>query len=125
MSQLWNNIDEIAEKATYFLERTKIIQSNIANADTPGYRPKDLVFEKILNANIKLKVEDPRHISPKIGNEIALRVVDDGFYSGYDKNKVNIEHELAKLAESSVMYKTLLEIMKKDLAKLKYAISGR
>jgi len=125
MSFLWENLDKISEKASYFLERTKIIQSNIANADTPNYKPKDLVFEKVLNEQIKLKTENPRHISPQTKNEVKMKVVEDGFYSGYDKNKVNVEHELAKLAESSIMYKTLLEIMKKDFGKLKYVISGR
>jgi flagellar basal-body rod protein FlgB len=36
-----------------------------------------------------------------------------------------VEHELAKLAESSIMYKTLLEVMKKEMGKLKYVIAGR
>ncbi|EDP73026.1 flagellar basal body rod protein FlgB [Hydrogenivirga sp. 128-5-R1-1] len=125
MSFLWNDLDKISETASYFLERTKIIQSNIANADTPNYKPKDLVFEKVLNENIQLKKDDPRHLSPDTKLEIKKYIVEDSYYSGYDKNKVDVEHELAKLSESSIMYKTLLEVMKKDLGKLKYAISGR
>ena len=125
MSFLWNDLDKISETASYFLERTKIIQSNIANADTPNYKPKDLIFEKVLNENIQLKKDDPRHLSPDTKSEIKKYIVEDSYYSGYDKNKVDVEHELAKLSESSIMYKTLLEVMKKDLGKLKYAISGR
>ncbi|RMA97490.1 flagellar basal body rod protein FlgB [Hydrogenothermus marinus] len=125
MSFLFNDLDKVSEKASYYLERTKIIQSNIANADTPNYKPKDLVFEKVLNEQIKLKKTDPKHISPEIKNETKLKVVEDGYYSGYDKNKVDVDHELAKLAESSIMYKTLIEIMKKDFGRLKYAIKGR
>ncbi len=125
MSFLWDDLDKISEKASFYLERVKVIQSNIANVDTPNYKPKDLVFEKVLNEQIQLKTENPKHISPEVKNEVNKKIVEDGFYSGYDQNKVNIEHELAKLAESSIMYKTLIEIIKKDFGKLKYVISGR
>jgi flagellar basal-body rod protein FlgB len=125
MSFLWNNLDKLSEKASYFLDRVEVIQSNIANADTPNYKPKDLVFERILKDNIQLKTDNPKHINPENKEKIKEYVVEDGYYSGYDKNKVNVEHELAKLAESSIMYKTLLEVMKKEMGKLKYVIAGR
>ena len=124
MPDIFSHIDNLEEKASYFLERTKIIQSNIANADTPYYKPKDLVFEKHLDNQIKLKTTDPRHIQPDT-SEKKVKVVELSDISGYDSNKVNLDKELAKLAESSIMYKTLLETMKKELAKTKYAITGR
>ncbi len=44
---------------------------------------------------------------------------------GYDGNKVNVEKEMAKLAESSIMYKSLAEALKKEISKMKLVISGR
>ncbi len=125
MSELFSHIDKLEEKASYFLERTKVIQSNIANADTPFYKPKDIIFENILTEQIKLKKTDPKHIDPFPEKRSSIKLVEQGKLTGYDQNQVNIEEELAKLAESSIMYKTLLESMKKEMAKLKYAITGR
>ena len=125
MSELFAHIDTLEEKASFFLQRTKIIQSNIANADTPFYQPKDLKFEKILTQQVPLKRTNPKHIDPFPEVKIKVEEVPIPNYTGYDENRVNVEQELAKLAESSIMYKTLLESMKKELAKLKYVISGR
>ena len=125
MDLMFNIINTSSEKAHYFMERTKVIQSNIANADTPLYKPRELLFIKELEnqeETIPLKKEDPRHMDII---EPPFKTVVNGYLYGYDGNKVDVEHELAKLAESSVMYQTLVEIMKKEAAKLKYAISGR
>jgi flagellar basal-body rod protein FlgB len=125
MDMLFSDMEKISIKANYFMERTKIIQSNIANADTPLYKPKELVFQTILQENIKLKTTNEKHISPEGKETYEIKVMEDGYVHGYDGNKVNLEHELAKLAESSIMYKTLMELMKKESAKLSYVITGR
>lgn len=125
MDMIFPDMEKIAVKANYFMEKTKVIQGNIANADTPLYKPKELVFKTILEENIKLKTTDPRHIAPESKEQYEMKVVDDGYVYGYDGNKVNLEHELAKLAESSIMYKTLMELMKKESAKFSYVITGR
>ncbi|NPA52185.1 MAG: flagellar basal body rod protein FlgB [Aquificae bacterium] len=125
MSDMWSITDNISQKASYFLERTKIIQGNIANIDTPFYKPKDLVFEKHLIEFVQMKTKHPKHINPSLEEKVDFKIVEKGKYSGYDANQVNIEEELAKLAESSIMYKSLVETMKKELTKLKISITGR
>ncbi len=125
MSDIWDITDKLSEKASYFLERTKVIQGNIANADTPFYKPKDLVFEKKLTEFVEMKTNNPKHINPYPEEKREIKLVETAKYSGYDGNRVNIEEELAKLAESSIMYKSLVESMKKELSKLKISIIGR
>lgn len=121
---MWEKVDALTNKASFYLERSKVIEGNIANADTPGYTPKDLIFEKELQKSLELKKEDPKHIDPEADNggfkEVALSNI-----RGYDDNKVDIQEELAKLAESSIMYKALGENLKKEFSKLKLVISGR
>ncbi|MDQ7055243.1 MAG: flagellar basal body rod protein FlgB [Persephonella sp.] len=92
---------------------------------TPLYQPVDLKFEKIVRQQIRLKRTDPKHIDPFPEVKVKIEEIKTKNFTGYDQNRVNVEEELAKLAESSIMYKTLLESMKKEMAKLKYAISGR
>lgn len=121
---MWDKVDNLSKMASYYLERTKVIQSNIANADTPGYKPKDLVFEKMVDDQLRLKREDPRHIDPNFSG-MKFRQIEQGDIRGYDDNRVDVQEELAKLAESSIMYKALGENLKKEFSKLKLVISGR
>ncbi len=125
MSEIFGNLDEISKTASFYLERTKIIQGNIANADTPFYKPKDLKFERVLTQQVPMKKTDEKHINPFPEKKMEFKIEELNNVSGYDANKVNIEHELAKMAESSIMYKSLVETMKKEISKIKYSISGR
>ena len=122
---MWDKIEGLQRAANFHLERTKVIQGNIANADTPNFSPKELVFEKELEDSLKLKRENPRHIDPASSATGEYKEVDLGEIRGYDDNRVDIQEELAKLAESSIMYKALSETLKKEFAKLKLVISGR
>ncbi|SMC09287.1 flagellar basal body rod protein FlgB [Nitratiruptor tergarcus] len=121
---MWDKIDKISQTASFYLERTKVIQSNIANADTPGYVPKELVFAKELERSMELKKDNPKHIEPT-SNGKKFKEIELSKIRGYDDNRVDVQEELAKLAESSIMYKSLAENLKKEFAKLKLVISGR
>jgi flagellar basal-body rod protein FlgB len=122
---MFDELDKINTMSSFYFERTKVIQGNIANANTPFYKPVDLTFEEVLNNQTVLKTTDERHIQPETNNFIKIKSYQNGIITGYDQNKVNVEEEMAKLAESSIMYKSLVEIMKKELSKMKLAISGK
>ena len=124
MPRLFEHLDELSVHASYFFQRSKVIQSNIANVDTPFYRPKDLVFEKELRKEFELKRTDPRHIDPS-KKRSPFKEVELNEYSGYDGNRVNMDKELAKLAETAIMVKTLNEVIRKEIGKLKLSITGR
>ncbi len=111
--------------AVYFFERSKVIQSNIANADTPFYKPKDLVFERELESGLALKRTDPKHIDPAGERKVGFKEVEVNDVSGYDANKVDLDKELGKLAETAIMVRAINEAIRKEIGKLKLSISGR
>jgi len=121
--RLFGSIDFLQKWDSYYFSRTKVIQSNIANVDTPFYKPKDLVFERELEKSIPLKRTDERHIDPS--SKLELKEVELTDVSGYDGNRVNLDKELGKLAETAVMVRTLNEILRKEIGKLKLSIQGR
>lgn len=125
MADVFKDLEPLNNSASFFFERTKVIQSNIANANTPFYKPVDLTFENVLNSQTQIKRTDQRHIDPNSPNEVKFVKIESGYIAGYDQNRVIIEEEMAKLAESSLMYKTLVEVMKKEMAKLKLVITGK
>ncbi|MGC8941567.1 MAG: flagellar basal body rod protein FlgB [Sulfurihydrogenibium sp.] len=122
---MFDKLDKINKMSSFYFERFKVIQGNIANVNTPFYKPKDLTFEELFQNYTQMKLTDTRHINPYGKEDIVIKPLENGFLTSYDQNKVNLEEEMAKLAETSIMYKTLVEIMKKKLAGMKYAISGK
>lgn len=125
MADIFKDLEPLNQSASYFLERSKVIQGNIANANTPFYKPVDLKFETVLRHATQMKTTNQKHIDPGSLEESRFTKIESGYVSGYDQNRVVLEEEMAKLAESSVMYKTMVEVMKKEMSKLKLAISGK
>ncbi len=121
---LFKPLSELEVGASYFFRRSEVIQGNIANVDTPNYRPKDLIFERELEKELQLKRTDPRHIDPQQPRS-QFKMIDSPDYSGYDNNKVNLDKELAKLAESNLMIRLINEALRKEIGKLKLVIQGR
>ncbi|MBI1911766.1 MAG: flagellar basal body rod protein FlgB [Deltaproteobacteria bacterium] len=122
MSLLGNALDLRAS-------RQKLLASNIANQETPGYRAVDLNFENELKkresgtADTVLVSTSPRHIP--IGNGIAGNpLIGDRATEivSYDKNSVGIEGEMVRLSENSLNYNISAKMLKTKFNLLMTAI---
>jgi flagellar basal-body rod protein FlgB len=94
----------------YQSERHKVIVSNVANLDTPGYKAKELVFEKSLQESM-LKGQTPAltrthagHMGPEAGKGGNHRIVSTG-------EAVNIDKAMTSLAENNLMYNMTAEML--------------
>jgi len=114
--------------------RNAVIASNVANRETPGYRAQDIVFEKELEAAFysdrpgPLKVSDPRHFDgvKREPLELVTGTQINSFNPDprMDGNTVNLDKEMAKLAENQLMYQASVRAVNWKLQLLKSAISG-
>lgn len=113
--------------------RSKIHQttvSNIANQNTPNYKARSIDFNKALkgasgsNPVLPMRVTDPNHIRPqKTGNTlIGLQETIQDEPSGPDGNSVNIENEMARMAQNSLLYNTTIQIIASRFNGLKNVI---
>ena len=104
--------------------------SNIANAETPGYKAKKVDFEQALSRAIdinglgSMSVDSPDHFAVN-GNSIAGVRADvyenpDATITN-DGNTVDLEREMAELAENTILYKAAIQLINKKLAGLAYA----
>lgn len=117
------------------LERQHVLNSNIANSETPGYRALGYDFEEQLQAlsatgeeGEGMKASDPRHF-------LNARTEADGTFQaevyvrpsesvGQDGNTVDVDTEMAQMAQNQIMYRATVELINKKLGTLKYAISN-
>lgn len=116
----------------YSSARQEALAENIANIDTPGYQRKDASFADVLaaanepqglGAPLAGLTSDPRHIP--IGASPAGPIEIDTDNSGAmraDGNNVDMDAEMAKLAQNQVYYQTLSELAGQQFSGLKYVI---
>ena len=112
------------------LTNQNVISSNIANADTPGYKAKTMEFEgalrDALNVGNGLQAagSDPQHIVHRSTDSVAPEIYDDpNGVESLDGNTVDRASEMAKMAENQLLYDASAEMIKRKLGMLKYAIS--
>lgn len=111
--------------------RQKLLASNIANQETPGYRAVDIKFEDELkkreglngSSGLILARTSPMHITALAGAAGEPSVLDRATeIEGYDKNSVGIEGEMVRLSENSLMYATSTTMLKSKFSLLITAI---
>ncbi len=90
--------------------RQEVIASNIANADTPGYKAKHIPFKDVLNLadrDLKLKITDPRHIGPQEDLNYLIREDKTDYLTKNDKNNVKLDKEMTALAKNTLLINAL------------------
>jgi flagellar basal-body rod protein FlgB len=118
--------DKYLEKAiSYRALRQDLISSNIANADTPYYRPKDIDFETALikEANKEFSKEKKLELAKTTPNMMDGIEEDntkptiffrDGHLARNDGNSVDLDVETTELSKNNIMYNATIEALKKD-----------
>jgi len=114
------------------LLRNETIAQNIANVDTPGYNRKAVSFEEELSeaisksSSFKGRRTDPRHIPIGKRNidEVGIKAYEDksSFDMRLDGNNVDIENEMAQMAENNIRYEVLIQRLTGSFRKMKSVI---
>jgi len=124
-------IDPVFQSDNYLLARKLLdasvvrqeaIASNIANADTPGYRRLDLAGDFATQLRSRLEsgqTAAAKALTPAIAEDPNARSLRP------DGNSVEIEHELLEMNRNSFEYDFLTEIVSRNIKQMRLAISGR
>ncbi|MGC3874860.1 flagellar basal body rod protein FlgB [Halomonas sp. GXIMD04776] len=114
-------------------ERQKVLASNIANADTPNYKARDMDFSGELSRVMKqgraegkglaLDTTSNRHIPAQgpasAGRDLLYRVPDQ---PSLDGNTVDMDRERAQFADNAVRYQAGLTVLNRKIQGLKSAM---
>lgn len=112
-------------------QRQQVLAQNIANSDTPKYKPRDLEafsFDKILRREahgFELAVTNPKHFSAAetLGNSTFDANKDRRPYETKpDGNAVVLEEQMAKVTETQMNHNLTTQLYKKHLNMFKTAI---
>ncbi len=146
MNRLTDSLDFQAHALTLRSERHRLIASNIANADTPGYVARDMDFAKALSAATggmhaasgaagalqgigSLTASQPGHITSMPAGSSGLREGDLVYampsQSSVDRNTVDMDRERASFADNSVKYEATLRFINSSVRTTLSAITGQ
>ncbi len=115
----------------------KVLSNNLANVDTPGFKRSEVIFgEKLKQAvegrsksstELDVAKTDDRHmgigLERKSLGEIQPEVLTENNSSlRNDRNNVDIDVEMSKLAQNTVLFNTLAQITQQQFSQLKSAI---
>jgi flagellar basal-body rod protein FlgB len=127
------NIELLSKNIDLRAKQQNLISSNLANAETPNYVPKALVFEDQLQGAIKGKrsgapaLTNDRHLPLKGATgklqTVAGRVVETPAATpGKDGNAVELENEMSRMMENQIMYNASIQILAKKFEGIKSAL---
>ncbi len=107
--------------------RQRVLAENVANADTPNYRARDLAppnFEHALaaTASLTLARTDPNHIGGGGGGSQFADDNDPHYEVRPRGNSVSHEDEMLKLAGNQMDYDAVISIYTHSLALIKTAV---
>ncbi|HBT38710.1 MAG: Flagellar basal body rod protein FlgB [Thermotoga sp. 50_1627] len=97
--------------------RQSVHAQNIANAETPGYRRKYVVFEDLLRqaSKLRLTTTHERHISSSQSLLQAKVEVDRQSFYRNDQSGVDVDYEVAQMVANGLRYEVLARLMSKNI----------
>lgn len=110
-------------------QRLELLASNLANADTPNYKARDIDFRAALRElapgeqTLHLTRTHPMHIQDDsmAGSEILYRVPNQ---PSLDGNTVDPQLEQAAFAQNTIQYQASLEFLNSRFSGLRNALKG-
>jgi len=118
--------------------RHQVIANNVANVNTPGFKAADVDFVSSLEQAMAGRAESAdRRLTGRTtraghfaisgaastGRSPIVQTEDEGASMKVDGNSVDIDLEMAKMAENATMYNTFAQLVSSKFSLLKYVIS--
>ena len=106
-------------------KRHTLIAGNISNLDTPGYKPKEIPFERALaeamgsGKGFKLAKTNPSHLDGGQGASLSILEEKEDWHG---VNWVSIDREMIRLTENNFLYRTSIEALMRKISLLKEVI---
>ena len=112
--------------------RQQLLASNIANADTPNFKARDIDFSSALQgalssrpANADLAVTSPHHIGSSGENTLGAKVLyRTPVQPSIDGNTVNMDTERTQFAENAIHYEANVALLNGQIRFMMMAIQA-
>ena len=116
-------IEDLNDELKYMAAREMILSKNLANIDTPHYKPQDIIKKSNIRESIGLAVTHRGHmqIDQNLGYDLVQGDIIEMKPNG---NGVTAENELAKKNENAIRFSKTSNIINTVVGLTKTAIAG-
>ncbi|MEZ5692121.1 MAG: flagellar basal body rod protein FlgB [Rickettsiales bacterium] len=122
--------DAMKAKLGYLSARQGVLAQNVANADTPDYKAKDLRtpdFRRTLSkelAHVPMETTNKKHLTGSSSGHSKFRIVnrESTYELNPTGNNVSIEEEMSKVASNYMEYQKTINLYRKSVELFKIAI---
>ena len=113
-------------------KRSSMLASNLANADTPGYKARDVDFQQLLNQaknesqpnRITMSSTHGAHIASTARDLDAQVMYRNPLHASLDGNTVDSHVEQAEFAENAMMFQASFSFLNSKVKGLMKALKG-
>lgn len=113
-------------------KRAEILANNMANADTPNFKARDIDFKQMMREvqqnteSSRIKTTNPKHINigsgfGDINSDLLYR---NPLHASIDGNTVDSQMEKSQFVQNAIQYQTSLRFMSGKIKSLTTAIKG-
>lgn len=129
-------LDALNQRMRWLSARQQVISQNIAHANTPGFKPKELKEQdfsalvdqvgKSAAAKAPMKTSSARHLNAAgvSAQKIAAETSSEFREVAPNKNAVVLEDELVKMADVQMEYNLMLNVYRKHMGILRSALGS-
>ena len=129
---MFDNVFGIHEQALLLHgQRLSVLANNLANADTPNFKARDIDFASVLSGTqgdtpLPVTLTNAAHLVMTTGEvpdgELKYR---NPYQASLDGNTVEMPVEQAAFSENNVRYQASLTFINNQISLLQYAIAGQ
>ena len=120
--------DVMAKRLRWLGQRQKVLAQNIANADTPNYKARDMKeisFRELVgggDSNLRLVATLPNHMSPP-GQTADYKVErDKTAETSLSGNSVVLEDQMMRVSQTAMQHELTVNLYRKHIAMIKAAL---
>lgn len=132
MASLDQHLSVLSQAMNLRTQRHQVLASNIANADTPGYKARDFSFESAMQnamagratGGVAMAQTAPGHIGGGSGAAHAAIQFRKETQSAVDGNTVDMDVERGQISENALQYQILTQLISEKFKGMRSALSS-
>ncbi len=109
-------------------QRLEVLSQNIANADTPNYKARDVDFKALLKksseTDVHLSATHSKHLSGLAQQQTDALKFRTPFNTAFDGNTVEMSVEQAQYGQAAGQYQATLNFLESRVSGLRRALKG-
>lgn len=111
-------------------QRHELLASNIANADTPNFKARDIDFRSAIAAAIdqrglKLQTSQQGHFAVPLKNSNPPLLFRHEYQSAVDGNTVEMDHERSQISDNAIQYQILTQLLNDEFQGMRQAMTSQ